>query len=259
MLIELLHLLTTPVPLAHRRRGYLRESVLLLSRSRRCRTAWAGHLEQARAAVIASCEGLAHRRVAVVLGSGLLQDVPLRHLAESFEAVHLVDAVHLWPARHQARAYPNVSLITADLTAGVTAGSIGVDPLATLCGRDEVDFVLSANVLSQMPILPLDRPGFVAPDLGGRIVAAHLDGLARLTARVCLITDVEQVEEDRAERVTDRFGLLHGIHLPGPDRTWTWDIAPFGEAARNRRQRHRVQAFLDWRGVETSGGRSRGA
>ncbi|MCJ2034406.1 hypothetical protein [Methylobacterium sp. J-068] len=244
MLVEVLHLLTTPIPWAHRRRGYLRESVLLLSRSRRCRAAWAGHLAESRAAVIAACAGLERRRVAVVLGSGLLQDVPLAHLAARFDAVRLVDAVHLWPARRQARAYPNVTLVTADLI----PGRDGADSLAALCGSSDVDFVVSANVLSQLPILPLDRPGFVPPDLGARIVAGHLDGLARLAARVCLLTDVEQVEQDRDGRVTDRIDLLHGIGLGTPDRTWIWDLAPFGEAARHLRQQHRVQAFLDWRG-----------
>ena len=111
--------------------------------------------------------------------------------------------------------------------------------------------MVSANVLSQLPILPLDRPGPQPPDLGRRIVAAHLDGLAALAARVCLLTDVEQVEEDRAGRVTDRLDLLHGVRLGEPDRRWTWDLAPFGEAARDLRQRHQVQAFLDWRGPET--------
>lgn len=247
MLIELLHWLATPAPLAHRRRGYVRDSVLLWSRSRRCRAAWAEHLERSRAAVMAACAGLERRRTTVVLGSGLLQDVPLAHLAERFAAVHLVDAVHLWPARRAARAFPHVRLVTADLT-GLSGGG---DPLSALCGGGEVDFVVSANVLSQLPILPLDRPGPQPPDLGRRIVRSHLDGLARLDARVCLLTDVAQVEEDRAGRITDRLDLLHGVRLGRPDRCWTWELAPFGEVARDRRQRHTVQAFLDWRGPAT--------
>lgn len=244
MLVELLHLLVTPVSLAHRRRGYLRESVLLMSRGRRCRRAWAPHLAAARAAILEACDGLPQRRVAVVLGSGLLQDVPLAELAARFERVDLVDAVHLWPARFRARAHPNVRLITADLVLQPNRP----EPLAALCGGDTVDFVVSANLLSQLPILPLDRPGFVPPDLGSRIVRAHLDGLAGLRARVCLVTDVEQIEEDRAGQVIARLDLLHGVRLGRADRRWTWDLAPFGEATRHRRLIHRVEAFRDWRG-----------
>ena len=72
-----------------------------------------------------------------------------------------------------------------------------------------------------------------------------------LAARVCLITDVEQLEEDRAGRITDRLDLLHGVDPGTPDRCWTWDLAPYGEAARHLRQRHRVMAFLDWCGPRT--------
>jgi hypothetical protein len=244
VLVELFHLLVTPVPFAHRRRGHLRESVLLMSRGRRCRSAWAPHLAAARAAILDACEDLPQRRVAVVLGSGLLQDVPLAELAARFAQVHLVDAVHLWPARLRARAYPNVRLVTADLALRPDRP----EPLAALCGDEAVDFVVSANLLSQLPILPLDRAGFVPPDLGSRIVRAHLDGLAGLRARVCLVTDVEQVEEDRSAGVTGRLDLLHGVRLGQPDRRWSWDLAPFGEAARHRRLIHRVEAFLDWRG-----------
>lgn len=139
-------------PLAHRRRGYVGESVLLWSRSRRCRAAWAEHLDQSRAAVVAACAGLERRRTAVVLGSGLLQDVPLAHLAERFAAVDLVDVVHLWPARRAARAFPHVRLVTADLT-GLAGGG---DSLSASCGGADVDFVVSANVLATAD--PAPRP-----------------------------------------------------------------------------------------------------
>lgn len=244
MLVDLFHYLTTPAPWSHRRRGYLRESVLLLSRSRRCRTAWTPHLANAQALIVRACEGLGHRRTAVVLGSGLLDDVPLDHLAARFARIRLVDAVHPWPTRWAARRHSNVALVTADLTR----------PGAVLAhgGGPEVDLVISANLLSQLPILPVDGAGETDPDLGGRIVRAHLDGLSALAARVCLVTDVVQTEEDRDGRVTDRLDLLHGVRLPTPDSVWTWDLAPFGEAARHRRLVHRVHGYADW---HAAGGR----
>lgn len=257
MLSELAHYLTTPVPSAFRRLGYLRESVLLLSRARRCRAAWADHLAAARDAVTDACHAIGTGRVAIVLGSGLVDDVPLALLAARFREVRLVDAVHMRPARRKARAFPNVRLVTAEISG--SAGCLGtettefVDGVAALCGGPEIDLVVSANILSQLPIVPIDwfeaRGLPLPPDFGRRILLAHLDGLARLSARVCLVTDIEQVEEDRDGRVTGRLDLLHGLRLPPPDRVWTWDLAPFGEAARHRRHRHRVQAYDDWRTV----------
>ncbi|TXM77623.1 hypothetical protein FV218_04655 [Methylobacterium sp. WL69] len=238
MLLDLFHFLTTPVPWSHRRRGYLRESVLLLSRSRRCRAAWTPHLAQARAVITQACEGLARRRTVVVLGSGLLDDVPLDCLAACFVDVRLVDAVHPWPTRWMVRTKPNVTLVTADLT--------GPGAVLVHAAGPEVDLVISANLLSQLPILPVDEAGATEPGLGRDIVRRHLDELTRLSARVCLVTDVEQIEEDRDGRVADRLDLLHGVLLPVPDRIWTWDLAPFGESARHRRLVHRVHGYADW-------------
>lgn len=238
MLIDLFHYLTTPASWAHRRGGHLRESVLLRSRSRRCRAAWAPHLGRARALVVQACEGLTRTRTCVVLGSGLLDDVPLDHLAARFTEVRLVDAIHPWPTRWAVRGRANVTLVTEDLTRPGAVFAQG--------GGATVDLVISANLLSQLPILPVARAGESDADLGGRIVRAHLDALTRLTARVCLVTDVEQREEDRDGTVTDRLDLLHGETLPAPDETWTWDLAPFGETARHRRLVHRVQGYRDW-------------
>ncbi|WP_246732996.1 hypothetical protein [Methylobacterium sp. BTF04] len=133
----------------------------------------------------------------------MLDDVPLDVLAATFREVRLVDAVHLRPARRQARAYPNVTFVTAEISGAAACFHDGdatiTDPLGPLCGDPEVDLVISANVLSQLPILPLDwfgsRGRVPPPDLGRRIVRGHLDGLGRLSARVCLVTDVEQVDK----------------------------------------------------------------
>lgn len=254
MLIEGFHYLTTPVPRAQRSLGYLRESILLMSRSRRCRAAWANHLDAARSAIRLSCADLVRRRTAVILGSGLLDDVPLDDLARCFERVILVDMVHLRPARRAARRYANVTLQVSDLSGCADwlrgEGERCADPVSQF-DRDDIDFVVSANCLSQLPILPLDwfesrnRPPPV--ELGRSIVARHLEGLSRLRARVCLVADTEQVTDNREGHVVERFDLLHGIHLPDPDRSWIWEIAPFGEAGRHRRERHRVRAYFDWR------------
>lgn len=254
MLAEIAHFLTTPAPAALRRLGYVRESVSLLARSRRCRHAWAPHLGAARDCVLDAFRELPRRRVAVVLGSGLLDDVPLAALAAGFAEVRLVDAVHPWPTRRAVRRFANVRLVSADI-GGTTDLLLGrserlVDPLPDLCGGPEVDFVVSANLLSQLPILPLDRLGSRGregpPGLGRRIVAAHLRGLADVRARVCLVTDIEEREYDRRGAVTERLDLMHGLVLPPPDRAWDWDLAPFGEAARDRRTVHAVRAYGNW-------------
>ncbi|AWN35371.1 hypothetical protein [Methylobacterium radiodurans] len=241
MLLDLALWLATPAPWRHRRLGYVRESVLLSARARRCRRVWAPHAAHTRAAVLAACADLPLRREAVVLGSGPLADVPLAELAAAFERVVLVDAVHPLSARLAARRFGHVRLVTADLTG---AG----DPVGDLCGR--ADLTVSANLLTQLPVVPVDRheaAGLPVPErLGAEIVAAHLAALGRLPGRVCLVTDTEQRTEDRAGRVTDRLDLLFGVSLPPAPLSWDWELAPFGEAERHRRLVHSVRAYPDW-------------
>jgi hypothetical protein len=237
--------LVNPAPLHLRRLGYVRQSGLLHARSRRCRAAWAPHLAQAQRVIRAAAEATRQRRYAIVLGSGLLDDVPLHHLAGLFERVTLVDAVHPWPARLAARRYPNVTLATAEISAGLDGA------WANLCG--DADLIVSANLLSQLPIVPMDafeaRGQEAPPRLGTQLVETHLaalDALARKVERVCLITDTVQREEDLNGRITDSLDLLFGVVLPPTEVGWDWEIAPFGEIGRGRRLIHRVHAYPDW-------------
>lgn len=239
--------LVNPAPLRLRRRGYVRQSGLLHARSRRCRAAWAPHLARARGVILAAAETTVRRGSAVVLGSGLLDDVPLDALAKLFDRVTLVDAVHPWPARLAARRHGNVALTTAEISARLT------DPgLAGLCAA--ADLIVSANLLSQLPIVPIEAyeaRGLEAPPrLGTQIVETHLAALDRLAGhveRICLITDTVQRAEDRAGRVTDSLDLMFGVMLPPPAEAWDWELAPFGEVSRRRRLIHRVHAYPDWR------------
>lgn len=263
MLLDLLHLLTTPAPAAQRRLGYLRDSVWLMSRARRCRRAWAPHLEASRAVMRAAIAATERGDTAVVLGSGLLLDVPLADLAARFRRVVLVDAVHLRPARRAIRAFANVETLTADLSGAMalmTGAARDLEPcLPPVCTESGTGLVISANLLSQLPIRPVERLeasrhplGAWTPEhgdaFGRRIVEGHLKALAGLRARVCLVTDIDETEEDRQGRVHARHDLLYGARLGNPEREWTWELAPFGETARNRRLIHGVVAFSDWHG-----------
>ena len=116
MLLDLLHWLVQPATLAARRLGHAGDSVRLASRSRRCRAAWAPHLAAAKDAVRAAMADLPRRETAVVLGAGLLDDVPIDALAAAFRQVVLVDAVHPWRGRWRARRHANVVRLIFDLS-----------------------------------------------------------------------------------------------------------------------------------------------
>ena len=116
MLAEILAWVTTPATLDARRTGHLTAAVSLWSRGMRCRRAWGPHEARCHAVVARAVEGLEQRRTCLVLGSGLVRDVPLALLAERFERVVLIDVVHLWPARWAGRGRANVERRHLDLT-----------------------------------------------------------------------------------------------------------------------------------------------
>ncbi|MGO8656138.1 hypothetical protein ACC771_10775, partial [Rhizobium ruizarguesonis] len=94
-------------------RKFIRYSVNLWSRAGRCAADWAEHEEMSRNAIRAAMADLRQKRTAVVLGSGLLRDVPIEELAKGFDTVVLVDLVHIASVRLwlSAKGYRNVRLI----------------------------------------------------------------------------------------------------------------------------------------------------
>jgi hypothetical protein len=236
--------------------GYLRELMNLRRRRSRCRNAWRPHVERSRAVLRQAWESCAQRRQAVILGSGLLTDVPLAELAAAFREVVLVDIIHPLPARWQRRRFPNVRLLTADVTgtaAGVYRVGCNADaPLPraapTLFVDDpDVDLVASVNLLSQLPIMPkeyLTRLGAHSPEAidawARAVIQAHLDWLQRLPGTVALLTDVECLTLDRGGRLFKKTSALFGVELPWSGENWIWNLAPRPEASRRYSYQRRV-------------------
>ena len=267
MLAEVLAWLLTPASLDARRTGHLADAVSLWSRARRCRADWSEHEARCRAIVDTAIAGPAQHRRCLVLGSGLMRDVSLARLAETFAEVILVDVVHLWPIRLAARRHRNVRLVDLDVT-GTTDLLLGratgiADPLARFRADPTIDLVISANCLSQLPLLPIERAKKAGalvrmrfPDLGRRIVEGHLEALRRFPARVCLLTDSQGLDIGPAGEVLDRYDLLEGVLLPAADADWDWTLAPLGEVARDHAVVHRAHGFADFHAAEARAART---
>ena len=260
MLAELLLSAVTPASRALRGMGLVTASVGLWSRGARRSREWGPHYRRCHAAVGRAMGGLSRRRTAVVLGSGLVRDVPIAELLDQFRHVLLVDAVHLPTVRARFAFERRVSFVTADLSGlagwleGTEQGRVAPDP--GLFAGEDVDLVISANLLSQIPlgvetflVDHPDRARTLPDDLLARSVRGHLDDLAQARARVCLLTDVVMKKRDRAGALTDRLDLMRGVPLPRPDEGWDWTVAPFGELDAEHEYVHRVHAYADVAGV----------
>ncbi len=261
MLPRWIESLLTPCPRHLREMGYLRELLNVRACHARCCWAWGPHLRRTQAVIRAAAARCRTRRKAVVLGSGMLNDVPLAELAAAFREVVLVDVLHPRETHRLTRRWPNVRLLTADVTGTVEAvhraAHDGTAPLPRAVPdlfRDdrEVDLAASVNLLSQLPYLPatyLTAAGAHSPEAiaayARDVVLGHLAYLESLPGVVALVTDVENLTMNHAGQEVERSSVLHGVALPWAGETWTWRLLPELEAGRGQGLRRRVVGIVN--------------
>jgi hypothetical protein len=227
--------------------GYLREALGIAVRSEQWASSWRSHLESTKAVILEAAERCPNRNQALILGSGLLLDVPLADLSRRFGRVVLADIIHVRRVRDVARRFPNVELVQADVT-GVTKSlfsqvrrrQIGALPhdMSELFLDQPFDLVASVNLLSQLPVIPCQ---FLRSSL--LLVPPH----EIFSGTVALITDYEREERDESG-TESREDLLGGIRLRRGGHRWTWDIAPRHAGCCDREVRHKVVGFADFPG-----------
>ncbi|WP_299625071.1 hypothetical protein [Pelagibius sp.] len=242
--------------------GYRREISGIAGRAAQCRESWHPHLEATKQVIETAAQACARRKTVLLVGSGLLLDVPLAHLSRSFERVILADIVHPRHTRKQARGYGNVELVQVDITDiarpvfdYVRKGRRGALPHGNpdhFLDQD-IDLVASVNLLSQLAFIPCSylrakRPSLPRDDLERferQIVETHLRWLARFAGRVALITDYKR-EEQGSDGTLCRKNILGGLVLPPFEESWTWRIAPRGTVFHDLDVRHKVAAYSDF-------------
>jgi hypothetical protein len=259
VLSDLLAMLATPLSPPLRALGYLDETLDMRRRSKRNHEAWQPHLENTRRFVLSAAQECADRNRAVILGSGLLLDVPLAELSALFRDVVLMDVVCLPETRKQIKQYPNVRFIEHDAT-GVAvklyllsrSGTSALpEPVSLASAYENASFVVSLNILSQLWVVPRAFIGrhfcAIAPeqvdDWCARIVEAHYSALRKLGCSVCLVGDHEYAKRDREGNIISKGSTVHGLKLPGPAASWTWNIAPVGKGSPYASKELRVGAW----------------
>ena len=264
MLAELLEWFLTPCPPAARRLGYLHEAIAIRARYRRHQHLWQPHLQATRAFVERAALATTSKKCAVVLGSGALYDVPIELLAEAYDRVELVDLVHPREARRAASRLRNVKLRTEDISGAVaTLGDLERNTETTpilappLAFSKETDFVLSANLLSQLPEIPYNWltnrtivPEPACRNFGAAIVRRHLNLLSNCDCPVALVTDVERCYVEPDGSLQAAWDSLYGFTLPQGKGSWYWEVAPPGEVHPDLAVRMTVRAFDYFEGTQ---------
>ncbi len=244
------HAVTKPQIQEAKSMGFLKESIAMTARAKRCKEEWGIHYEYCRAAILQASQRAVQHRSVLIFGAGTLNDIPLQELSTLFEKVLLVDLVFLDSARKKAAVYGNLELIEHDVTESLQWIYHGQDfvqnPTAWL-DDDSIDLVISLNLVTQLPLIPvrwlIREYEFTEAQVdvfGKQLIFAHLNYLKQFGGEVCLIADREDVEFDRKGREIDRFDPWWDVEAPEPQYTWYWDVVPLGEGAHGKWQKNTV-------------------
>lgn len=256
MIAEALHYATSYLATPPAFRQYIGASIGLWSRARRCAKAWAPHEDHCHAFITQEIAKLRQRRTAVILGSGLLRDVPIDLIARQFDTVVLIDLVHLSAAKtkiRSARLKRKLVFIHRDIAESERhfAGET-FEAMAFLRDVPFLDLVISANVLSQIALgaeaklQAAGREGEVE-SIVPTIIRSHLERLEALPCKSLLLTDIAFDRISAKGAVIDHKDMLFGVEPPlkpaRPSSQWQWQVAPLGEASKNYRIEHSVIAL----------------
>ncbi|MBU2620169.1 MAG: hypothetical protein KKE83_10850 [Proteobacteria bacterium] len=259
--------LLTPCPRYLRRMGFLREQLAIEARYRRNHASWEPHLTRSRAAILAAADACTQHRTVLILGGGLINDVPLAELAACFQRVILADILHLPRNRRKAEAVaPNITCVDFDCTGVVEAlyqeGKAHDDAAAIRLFRHAspclprglasgCDLTVSLNLASQLGYLPakwLAKGRHRDDDFSLRLRRAaalrHLEWLQDVPGVRLLIGDRALVVRALDESEAEREVLLGEGDLEPPRDSWVWRFAPVPEWDRHHHLELEVGAYI---------------
>jgi len=264
MIARILRRLATSCPPAGRQLGLLREHEDIAQRHARVRAAWAPHLAESRRVVLETAQRCPRRRRALVIGAGDCLDVPVGELAALFDEVGLADIVTCAAVRRWARKLRSkVQAVNWDASgalaklAAVRETVAGHEAVEMFAQADpgpppggEPDFIVSANCISQLGLvpghsLPAMEKDKGLPDRCAKVAAKrHLDWLERQPGVRLLLADAARLDVAADGRVLKRDTLHERFGLPKPAHTWRWDLAPIPEWSRDFHRVHEVGTWI---------------
>jgi len=254
----------TICPPAARQLGLLKEHEDIAKRHARVRAAWAPHLASSKQVVLEAAALCPARRRALVIGAGDCLDVPVAELAGLFGEVVLADIVTSAEVRRRERELPGrVRGVNWDASGALAALAAVRETVAPHEAPEifaradpgqppggEPDFIVSANCISQLGLVPGHSLPAYAKDKGlpERCAKAaarrHLAWLAQRPGVRVLLADAARLDLGPDGRQLKKETLHERFGLPKPDRTWRWDLAPIPEWSRDFHRVHEVGAWI---------------
>ncbi|MFM6929752.1 MAG: hypothetical protein ACKOX6_14885 [Bdellovibrio sp.] len=262
MFLESLEFLLTPTTPLARKYGFLYSSIALRHRYRRCKKIWLPHLKNCQDLFLETVATLPSKKSVVVLGSAHLHEIPLHLLMDNFEQVTLVDVIH--PLKHHlyAKRYSKLQLVTMDLTNSLDKiqelqnlddlNKLAQDLAGQQLFHFNADLIVSANLMSQLALLPLDA---VEKKLKRELTLeekdvictqfaeTHLKNLSGCHGVKLVYSDREVIYKDPQDKVI--YTGHYPVRFDGYKKLkeWHWLLAPLKEASKDYAIEMKIEAY----------------
>jgi hypothetical protein len=220
---------------------------------------WQSHLENTKSYILNSVPP-ANKKLCLILGSGWLLDIPIDDLCRMFDKVILADISHPAQIKHKFLHHEKIEFVNTEITS-VLGSILGRNhrskPLSEIefegrpFGHElefEPDFVISANILSQLSFFPKDYLQKVDIDTTEEIREfsrmIEQNHIARLPKeRSCLIADHYQYVYDKKDKlVSEKSRILTDLPENETNKEWIWDFDLSGRYKVNKKVRFKVSA-----------------
>ncbi len=255
MILEALQHFLTPAAKEVKALGFVRESIAIEARYKRCRRAWVGHLDKCRQHILAAASDLKEKATIMIIGSGALHDAPVDELLLLGHRIVLVDIVHLAKIRRKYAHNNRIIFFDHDVTGLIKPLFDWQEAAPSLTAAKAknklpgVDLAISLNILSQLPINLITYAGRRHIPLPGNfenaLLGGHLDLLSDLAPKQLIISDLERQYWAGGDAVQREPALPEDIcqRLKEPCDIWDWHIAPKGELDKNIALLHKVACW----------------
>lgn len=262
MIREALTFLLTPTSPIAKKYGFLYQSISLAHRFERCKKAWLPHLKNCQDLFTETVHGLPQQKSVVILGSAHLHEIPLHLLVQNFENITLVDIIHPLKLHWIAKRNSRLKLITLDLSGSLDKlDSIqSLEDLHELLRQlqsqtlfhFEADLIVSANVLSQLGLLPIEA---LEKKLKRKLTIEEKDQICTAFAQLHLqnfknCQGHKLIYADREVLYRSPQGeLIYKGHYPvdftgfTKIKEWEWLLAPLKEASKEYSIEMKIEAF----------------
>ncbi len=223
---------------------------------------WEVHLQNSKQYILDASK-IKNKNIAVILGSGWWLDIPYKELSKTFNKLYFIDISHPNQIKHKAKQYPNIELITADISGTlksiyeikkskkefkISNLSIDVNNFG-LPKEIKPDFIVSLNLLNQLSYFPktfLLRHELISEnevnDIVKKIEDAHIANLPK--NKSCIIADFYQYEYDFKD-VLKKESIRTLAELPKNNsrKEWIWDFDLSGNFINNKKIKFKVAAL----------------